>query len=330
MRADRLLTLLITLQLRGRTTADVLAAQLEVSPRTIYRDVEALSRAGVPIFAERGRAGGLALLDGYQTELTGLTDQEAEALPFAGLSEISAALGLAAAAEAARLKVLAALPKIGRERAYRISECFHLDPIEWYRRASNPQFLRTIAPAVWANQCIEMDYESWRTRTKRIVEPLGLVLKAGHWYLLGRQKKKTNIYRVEGIHGVRICPRRFSRPRGFSLPRWWREEVTRFENSLRRAKATLRIAQGAVCRAAELGADVAEAIRGANVDVNGWREVSIWIESIDHAAKLLLGFGTDIEVMSPMQLRVELADRAASLHALYGRPVQQQIPQLRA
>jgi predicted DNA-binding transcriptional regulator YafY len=317
MRADRLLTILMTLQLRGRTTAEELAAQLEVSTRTVYRDVEALSRAGVPVFAERGRAGGLALLHGYQTRLTGLTDQEAEVLPFAGLGDISAALGLAPSAEDARLKVFAALPKLGRERAYRISECFHLDPNDWYRMPSTPPHLRTIAPAVWASQSIEIDYESWRTRKRRIVDPLGLVLKAGQWYLFARQSAKTSIFRLESIHTVRILPQRFSRPRRFNLAKSWREEVIRFENSLRRTKATVRIAEPATYLAERLGADAMEAIRTAKVDVNGWREISIWIESVDHAANLILGFGTDIEVLSPIELRQELAVRSARLCELY-------------
>ena len=317
MRADRLLSILMILQLRGRTTAEALAAELEVSTRTVYRDVEALSHAGVPVFAERGRAGGLALLPGYQTQLTGLTDREAEVLPFAGLGNISADLGLAASAEAARLKVFAALTKLGGERAHRISECFHLDPIDWYRRPSAPPHLRTIAPAVWASQSIEIDYESWQARKRRIVDPLGLVLKAGQWYLFGRQRTKTSIYRLENIRNVRILSQRFSRPRGFSLARSWREAVIRFEHSLRRAKAVIRIAEPATYLAERLGTDAVEAIQAAKVDANGWREISIWIESIDHAANQILGFGTDIEVLSPVELRRELADRCARLRALY-------------
>lgn len=308
----------MTLQLRGQATADALAAQLEVSRRTIYRDVEALSRCGVPIVTERGRSGGLALIDGYRTELTGLSGKEAEALPFAGLGDAAAALGLAASAEAARLKVFAALPRSGRERAHRASECFYLDPMDWYRHATTPQFLRLVAAAAWASQSIEIDYESWRARKKRIIDPLGLVLKAGRWYLVARSKRNTSIFRLESIHAARSLPKHFIRPKGFNLANLWRGEVSRFETSLRRAKATIRIAPTAISRIDRLGADAAESIHGASPDERGWREASIWIESINHAASLLLGFSSDIEVVTPEELRVELAQRAARVCALYG------------
>ena len=317
MRADRLLSILMTLQLRGRVTAEVLAAQLEVSPRTIYRDVEALSQSGVPIVTERGRAGGLALIDGYRTELTGLSGTEAEALPFAGLGDAAAALGLAASAEAARLKVFAALPQSGRERAHRASECFYLDPVDWYRHATTPQHLKVVAAAAWAGQSIEIDYESWRARKKRIVDPLGLVLKAGRWYLVARSKQNTSVFRLENIHAARNLLKNFVRPRGFNLAALWREEVSRFEASLRRAKATVRVSPSALSRVDRLGADAAERINAAASDARGWREASIWIESINHAAALLLGFGADIEVLAPQELRVELAQRAARVYALY-------------
>ena len=317
MRADRLLSILMTLQLRGRVTADVLAAQLEVSPRTIYRDVEALSQSGVPIVTERGRSGGLALIDGYRTELTGLSGTEAEALPFAGLGDAAAALGLAASAEAARLKVFAALPQSGRDRAHRASECFYLDPMDWYRHATTPQHLKVVAAAAWASQSIEIDYESWRARKKRIVDPLGLVLKAGRWYLVARSKQNTSVFRLENIHGARNLLKNFVRPRGFNLADLWREEVSRFEASLRRAKATIRVSPNALSRVDRLGADAAERIQAAASDERGWREASIWIESINHAAALLLGFSADIEVIAPQELRAELAQRAARVSALY-------------
>ena len=317
MRADRLLSILMTLQLRGRVTADVLAAQLEVSPRTIYRDVEALSQSGVPIVTERGRSGGLALMDGYRTELTGLSGTEAEALPFAGLGDAAAALGLAASAEAARLKVFAALPRSGRERAHRASECFYLDPVDWYRHATTPQHLKVVAAAAWASQSIEIDYESWRARKKRIVDPLGLVLKAGRWYLVARSKQNTSVFRLENIHGARNLLKNFVRPRSFNLADLWREEVSRFEASLRRAKARIRVSPNALSRIDRLGADAAERIQAVESDARGWREASIWIESINHAAGLLLAFSDDIEVIAPQELRVELAQRAARVCALY-------------
>ena len=153
MRADRLLSILMMLQLRVRTTASELAETLEVSERTIYRDVEALERSGVPILTERGRSGGLRLMGGYQTKLTGLSSEEAEALPFTQIAIAASALGFGGAAEAARLKLFAALPEFARERALRASERFHLDPAEWYQRPATPPCLRTLASAVFGRPC---------------------------------------------------------------------------------------------------------------------------------------------------------------------------------
>lgn len=317
MRAERLLSLLMILQLRSRTTADDLSAQLEVSVRTVYRDIEALIQSGVPISADRGRKGGVRLAPGYQTRLTGLSAKEGEALPFAGVAVAATALGLAGPAESARLKVLAALPQAAREQAYHASERFYLDPADWYRRSATPQHLQTIAEAVWAGQVIHMDYESWRGAKTRRVDPLGLVMKAGAWYLLGRVGKQLSIYRVESVHTVRMLPRKYLQPRNFNLASVWKQQVAQFETSLRRMKATIRVADSALSRIHRLGADAAEAIHRAQPDQSGWRPAEIWIESIDHAAGLLLGFGAEIQVLTPEPLRLELSKRAAQVHSLY-------------
>lgn len=320
MRADRLLSILMTLQLRLQTTAGELAKQLEVSERTIYRDIQALEGAGVPIITDRGRSGGFRLMGGYQTKLTGLSSQEAEALPFAEIGVAASALGLDAAAEAARLKVFAALPALGRERALRASERFHLDPAEWYQRPATPACLKPLAAALWADQAVEMDYESWRGRKWRVVEPLGLVLKAGTWYMVAGERKRNAIYRVESIHAIRVLPERRTQRRNFHLARVWQQEVARFEANLRRARATIRIHDAAMARVNRLGADAAEAIRAAKPDAKGWRTAIIWIESLQLAAGLLLAFDSDIEVLSPEALRRELAMRARRVAALYPRP----------
>lgn len=317
MRADRLLSILMMLQLHVRTTAGELAKQLKVSERTIYRDIEALERAGVPMFTDRGRSGGFRLMGGYQTRLTGLSSEEAEALPFAEIGVAASALGFDAAAEAARLKVFAALPALGRERALRASERFYLDPAGWYQRPATPDCLKPLAAAIWADQAVAIEYESWHGRKVRVVEPLGLVLKAGAWYVVARSKKRHAIYRVEGIQAIRILEQRKIRRRNFHLARVWQQEVSRFEASLQRARATVRVCDVAMSRINRLGADAADAIRAAKPDAQGWRTATIWIESLQHAAGSLLGFDTDIEVLSPEGLREELATRARRVAALY-------------
>jgi predicted DNA-binding transcriptional regulator YafY len=320
MRADRLLSILMTLQLRGRVTATALAAELEVSTRTIYRDVDALSGAGIPVVTHRGPSGGLSLMDGFRTDLTGLSVDEVVALPFMGLGQVASALGLSGAAQLARSKLLAALPPSGRERAGRASDCFHLDAVDWYRRAPTPPTLREVAAAVWAAQRIDIDYESWQGRRRRVVEPLGLVLKAGHWYLVARTQYRNSpaIFRLSGIVAAQGLPERFTRPARFNLAKTWQDQVSLFEASLRRERATIRLSAQAMSRVDRLGADAAEAIQAAAPDRRGWRRARIWIEGVNHAASLLLGFGTDVEVLAPAALRREIAQRAARLCSMYG------------
>jgi predicted DNA-binding transcriptional regulator YafY len=160
MRASRLLSLLILLQMRGRMSADELAAEFEVSVRTIYRDVDQLSAAGVPVYAERGRNGGFALLDGYRTRLTGFTPSEAEALLLAGVGPAAADLGIGAEAAAAQLKLLASLPPDSGASAQRVAARFHLDPVNWYSRAEASDMLPALANAVWGELRIRVRYES--------------------------------------------------------------------------------------------------------------------------------------------------------------------------
>lgn len=319
MRAERLISILMTLQIRGQVTAEALAERLEVSTRTIYRDIDALSRSGVPVITDRGRGGGVSLVAGYKTELTGLSAAESEALAFVGLDAAAAALGLEASAEAARLKVFAALPAVGRARAHRARECFHLDPVNWYQRTTIPPHLRTIATATWTSQSVELDYASWTRRATRVVDPFGLVLKAGCWYLLGRLSSKDSlqVFRLESVLGVNVLARRFTRPKRFDLARAWQEQASRFETSLRKMKASLRVAPAAMSYIDRLGSEAAETIRASTPDGKGWRETTIWIESVPYAAGLLLGFSTDIEVLGPPGLREELALRARNLSELY-------------
>lgn len=317
MRASRLLTILTTLQLRGRVTAQALAEQLEVSKRTIYRDVDELSAAGVPIYADRGPSGGFALLDGFRTELTGLTGAESDALPLAGIPAAAADLGLAGAASAARLKLLAAMAPPARESANRVADRFHLDPADWYLRPRPPAHLRTVAHCVWENRQLEILYESWRRTARSRVDPLGLVLKAGCWYLVAARGAREAIYRLDKILEAVPAEQSFTRPAGFDLAAAWRANLERFEAGLHRATARLRVSASALDRLYRLGDAIAEPIRAADTDAQGRREAEVPIESVDHAAALLLGFGDQIEVLAPHALREEIARRAAAVVALY-------------
>ncbi len=203
MRASRLVTLLLLLQTRGRLTAAELAGELEVSVRTVHRDVEALSQAGVPIYAERGPHGGIRLVDGYRTRLTGMTPEEVEALFLSGIPGPAAELGLGTVVTAARLKVLASLPPELRTRASRLVERFHLDASGWFQAGEPVPQLGTLSEAVWETRRVEVDYERGDRRVTRLLEPLGLVLKAGVWYLVAAADGQVRTYRVSRVTAAR-------------------------------------------------------------------------------------------------------------------------------
>jgi predicted DNA-binding transcriptional regulator YafY len=317
MRASRLLTILITLQLGGRVTAQALADKLEVSRRTIYRDIDELSAAGIPVYADRGANGGFALLDTFRTELTGLTASETEALLLAGIPVVAADLGLTGAAAGARAKLLASLNETERSDAQRVSERFHLDPLDWHRRAQPAPHLQRVAEAVWGARRLRLLYESWRSTGWIAIDPLGLVLKGGQWYLIGAGGEKVRTYRLSSVHDAAILDEEFERPKDFDLQRHWTGAVASFEAGLRQGRARLQAAPSCLDRIDRLGADMAEPLRAAAPSANGWREAEVPIESIAHAAGLLLGFADEIEVMEPAELRRELADRAARVQSLY-------------
>jgi predicted DNA-binding transcriptional regulator YafY len=243
MRASRLVSMLLLLQTRGRLTAQELADTLEVSVRTVYRDVLSLHAAGIPLYGDAGHGGGYQLLDGYRTRLTGLTAGEAETLSLAGLPSAAAELGLGTAAAAAQLKLRAALPPELRERAARIEERFHLDAPGWYYEGDSPPFLATVADAVWNQRRIEVRYRRWAAPSDvtRTLEPHGVVLKAGNWYLVARCDGRFRTYRVSQILCLADSGQRFERFAGFDLPAYWASSVTDFRLRLQQGEATIRL-----------------------------------------------------------------------------------------
>ena len=319
MRASRLLSILITLQLQGRVSARELARRFEVSKRTIYRDVEELSAAGVPVYAEHGAAGGFSLLEGWQTRLTGMTAREAGALAFAHLPEAAGELGLGDEAAAARLKFLASMPSDSSDAARRVADRFHLDPTPWHQRArATPPWLKELAHAVWESRGVRVKYQSWRGSSLRDLEPLGIVMKAGEWYFVARREARSAIYKLAKVEQLAVLDERFKRPREFDLAKTWQSSVASFESSLRRGEAQLRVQAQALSRIERLGADMSEPILAAKPDGEGVREARVTIEDLSHAASLLLGFGADIEVLAPEALREELKRRAQAVLSLYG------------
>jgi len=319
MRASRLLSLLMLLQSRGRVSAQALAEALEVSVRTIHRDVDELSAAGVPIWADRGRLGGFQLQPGWRTRVDGLTAPEAQAMFLAGLPGPAAELGLGEAMASAQLKLLAALPDGWREDARRVSARFHLDPVDWYREPSATDHLPAIARAVWGERRVALRYESWKGEVSRRVDPLGLVLKAGVWYLAAQAGHGVRTYRLSNILDLQVTQESFERPARFDLAAWWQASTKRFEKSLATGTARLRVSASGMKALRDLGAAVAQAAQASASapDESGWRRVTIPIESIPHAAAQVLRLGAQAEVLEPAALRRELLERVSAVAALY-------------
>jgi predicted DNA-binding transcriptional regulator YafY len=222
MRADRLISILMLLQTRGRMTARDLAEQLEVSERTIYRDLEALSMAGIPIYTERGPGGGCSLLDGYQTKLTGLTETEVQALFLLTMAAPLADLGLGKALEEALLKLTASLPASSREQVKQLHQRFLVDATWWHHTADAQVTLQTIQQAIWQNCKLHIVYtQDNEMRCEQIIEPYGLVAKAGVWYLVSADRSSYHVYRVSRIHSATMTGERFIRANDFDLANCW-------------------------------------------------------------------------------------------------------------
>jgi predicted DNA-binding transcriptional regulator YafY len=304
MRASRLLSILILLQLRVRLTAEALADEFEVSVRTIYRDIDALSAAGIPVYGDRGPGGGFQLLDGYRTRLTGLAAGEAEAIPVISLPGAAAALGLGAVAARARGKLLAALPAAGSEEAGRMAARFHVDPLDWYRADEPVRHLPALARAVLDRSPVAMRYDSWTGVRDWRIEPLGLVLKAGAWYLAARCRGKIRTFKVSNILDQTIGEGSFERPADFDLPAYWSASLARFEAELRPGSAALRASPAGLKRLAELGAYAAKAVGEAGPPAaDGWSRLAFPVEAVERAALTLLGIGPEVEVLEPAELR---------------------------
>lgn len=326
MRASRLLTILLLLQTRGRVSAGALAESLEVSVRTVFRDVDQLSAAGIPVIADRGRNGGFVLREGWRSPIagltSGLTESEAQALFMAGVPGPAAELGLGASLASANLKVLAALPSGWQGNAERVGARFHLDPVDWFRSVSLPEILPTVAQAVWNERRLRVQYESWKRVSSQVVEPLGLVLKAGVWYLVAREagetRREPRTYRVGNISELHVLDERFTRPRRFDLAAYWAESTRRFEESVYRGSATLRVSPNGLDRLRYLSPAVAAAAEHALApDARGWRQVTVPIESVDHASREMLRLGAEAEVLEPPALREQLLGTAAAMAAVY-------------
>ncbi|MGW0211704.1 helix-turn-helix transcriptional regulator [Streptomyces sp. NPDC003233] len=328
MRASRLLSVLLLLQTRGRMTAQQLADELEVSVRTVYRDVESLSAAGVPVYGDPGHDGGYRLLDGFRTRLTGLTRGEAEALSLAGLPGPAADLGLGTVLATAQLKLTAALPEELRDRTGEIRQRFHLDPSGWYAEADPTPHLAAVTDAVWRQRRIRVRYRRWTApqEVARTLDPYGLVLKSGRWYLVAARPAGVRTYRVSQILRIQVLQDRFERPSDFDLAAHWQTYLADFDARRLQGEAVVRLTprilerlpdllEPAVARAAQDGA--------GPPGPDGRVRAVIPIESAEHAVGMLLRLGAEAEVVAPAALRALMTQTIDAMAETYRRPAGQ-------
>ena len=342
MRADRLLSLLMLLQTRGRMTAQALADELEVSVRTVYRDIEALSGAGVPIYADRGPGGGCALVDNYRTKLTGLHEGEVRALFVAGVPGALADLGLAADLKAALLKLLAALPAERRGEDKWVRQRIFLDWDRWQKTAlpgstalqASAPALQLIQQAVWEDRLLWITYRRqssfYRRQFERLVAPYGLVAKEGEWYMVcagsADAGDRIRVYKVAELLAVRTTADRFTRPAEFDLEQAWRAWCDHIRLDRGHYVVTAQVSpQMYLDLPLYLGEHLAEGHdqhweedwqAAAAVE---WRPVTLHFDSFEEARTKLLGLGAGVEVMTPVALRRSLLDFAQQVVIRYSR-----------
>lgn len=314
MRADRLISILLLLQVRGRLTARGLAERLEVSERTVLRDMDALAAAGVPVIADRGPGGGWRLLDNYQTKLTGLTTAEIQSLFFAHPPKILESLGLGQAAEAARLKLQAALPASAQQQVERARQSILIDPRGW-RDSPSIASLPVLLDALWRDRRVRFIYESGLGETgERLVDPLGLVARGSVWYLVASRDDQQRTYRLSRIRDAVLDEQPSVKPPGFDLAAYWETSTAEFRERLPRYYGMFLVAPSVM----------------RWVRYRGWRleeereegdrvRIRLRFDAEEEALQFALSFGGDVEVIEPIELRGKVLEAARTLVERYSR-----------
>jgi predicted DNA-binding transcriptional regulator YafY len=321
MRADRLLSLMMLLQNRRQMTAEELANELEVSKRTIYRDIDALSFAGVPVYANGGPGGGYALLNNYRTTLTGLNENEIRALFMLTIPGPISDLGVSQQLKAAILKLTSSFADDHHEHANYLRQRLHLDAASWFQTDEPAPHLKTVQEAVWQDRQLVLSYRRRNGAvSERTISPYGLVAKASIWYLVAATEQGMRVYRVSRIEAVQITQTHFARPQDFDLAEFWVGWVTSYKTSLPKYPVTLRIGPDLVpVLPYILGNDVRALVEQAQPDSEGWRIVDYTFERIEEAQTYVLGMGASVDVIAPEELRVSVLEIATDVVAHYSR-----------
>ncbi len=319
MRADRLLSLLILLQTRGRMSASQLAAELEVCERTIYRDIVALSTAGVPVYGEAGPEGGYRLLDSYRTNLTGLSEGEARALFMLNMPSPLTKLGLSQELKAAMLKLTAALPETRRQDEERVRQRYYIDSSWWDQTDEPLPHLQTIQQAVWEDRKLKITYiPLFDVKIEREVDAYGLAAKSGSWYLVFARAGRVRARRVADLLEARLCAEKFVRPIDFDLGDFWNNWCTEEEQNSCRYLVTVRVTKRALPSVLRrFGTQVRDQLANAPHCEDDGCILNLSFRWIDEARERLLPFGSGVEVLEPYTLRASIGDIAEQTARLY-------------
>lgn len=318
MRADRLLSILLLLQVHRRLTARDLAARLEVSERTIHRDMESLSAAGFPVFAERGIGGGWMLVEGYKTNLTGLNRDEIQALFLTKPLRLLADLGLKKASDAAFIKLSAALPSAHRDNAEHARQRIHIDLAGWNHSKESIEFLPLLQQAVWEERKLKFTYERAGAcdSVERLANPLGLVAKGSAWYLVAAVESEIRSYRVSRVVDAKLTDDPCVRPKDFDLAGYWEQSTVDFKAQLPQYAAIVRAHPDIVPRLRFAGR-FARIGQADPPDADGWIRVTLRFDVEEMAIEWVLSFGAKMEVIEPATLREKVITAAQSVLAFY-------------
>ncbi|WP_096187470.1 helix-turn-helix transcriptional regulator [Evansella halocellulosilytica] len=320
MRGDRLVSILLLLQSHGQMTAKELAERLEVSERTIYRDMEALSSTGIPVLAERGKNGGWSLLEDYQTKLTGLKESEIRALLVSPSAQLLDDLGLTRTSEDARNKLIASLPAIYRENAKDVWNRIHIDTSSWRNKKEKIASFEALKNAIWKDRKLKIIYERADGQTnERIVEPLGLVAKGINWYFIASKVNgEIRNYRVSRIQDAVPVNETFDRPKNFDLGQHWRSSTKAFLEKLPTYEVSVEVMESIVPRLKFTDRFV-RIIEIGNRSKDDWIRVKLSFDTEEEAKGYILGFADQIKVIEPKELSSKIVKMAESTVSFYKR-----------
>ncbi|WP_221568754.1 YafY family protein [Alkalihalobacillus sp. TS-13] len=317
MRADRLMNIMILLQNRGKMTSKELANELEVSDRTILRDMDALSTSGVPIVSERGKEGGWRLLDNFRSKLSGLTIEDMKSLFLFPSEELLNDLGLNTQSLDTRQKLLASIPVNYRAEAQAMWERIYIDTSTWRQSKEKVNDLKIIQHAVWENKKLKIHYEQADGRQKeRLIEPLGLVAKGDKWYLVALRDGELRNYRVSRVHSAKVQNETFKRPIDFNLATYWGQSKVEFIQKLPKYEVQVEI-DPAIIKRINFTSKFVQVLKTESPNENKWIPATLSFNDKQEAIEYILGFANKIKVVSPKDLPDKVVSSAKSVINFY-------------